>query len=265
MTATKTAPMPFKEGQAVRTYKTSVRSERQRHYHEAAELPAHLFGDHVDLSVLAIDTIEAVRYLQPDNGKSLHAGQRMIQNTPVYLGEELLLDGCVAEIRPAARGAFVIFAFDFVRADGSIPLKGELTMLRLAQTATRGEDAAAGDGDILDRAGLVRVSGKRLSQEIVADYSFEFSDREDYFNPATAASAGLRAPYAPNAIAFTWMMEAIARDGMPQALDLSATFRRPLHWEDAVQLFWRGRRDLLLAKNDGLICATGRVASIERA
>ena len=202
---------------------------------------------------LAIDTIEAVRYLQPGDGMNLHAGQRMIQNTPIYLGEELLLDGCVGEIRPAARGAFIIFAFDFVRADGSIPLKGELTILRLAERAGRGEDAAGGDGDILDRAGLVPVSGKRLSQAIVADYSFELS-----------GLGAANAPDAPNAIAFTWMMEAIARDGMPQTLDLSATFRRPIHQEDSLQLFWRGGRDLLLAKNDGLICATGRVASIER-
>lgn len=257
-------PAALREGQALRTYKTTVRSERQRRYHEAAELPSHLFGDHVDLSILANDTILASRYLDARDGKSLHAGQRMIQNTPIYLGEELLIDGCIAEIRPAARGTFAIFAFDFVRADGSIPLKAELTSLRLDRASTRAEDAAAGSDDTLDQSGLLRVSGKHLTPEMVAEYGFEFPEITLYSDPVISASVGLRAPVAPGVIAFTWMMEAIARDGMPQALDISATFRRPIFWDDSVQLFWRGKRDLLVAKNDGLICATGRVANIER-
>jgi len=51
----------LEEGQLLRPWQTAVTAERQRRYHDAAEIPAGLFGDITDLSILANDTILAMR------------------------------------------------------------------------------------------------------------------------------------------------------------------------------------------------------------
>ena len=59
-------------------------------------------------------------------------------------------------------------------------------------------------------------------------------------------------------------MQAVALEGLPDAIDISTTFRRPIFWDDMLALYWRGDQDLLLVKNDGILSATGRIAAIKR-
>jgi hypothetical protein len=252
-------PIPFREGQPLRPYQSVVGSERQRRYHDAAEVPDHLFGDRVDLSILANDTVLATNYLRGDGAEAGHVGQRMMQHSPIFLGEELSAQGCVSDIRQAARGTFVTFAFDFVRSDGTIPLKAELMTFQDGKTKARDEEHEPGDDDTLDRDNLEAVCAKQLTSRMVADYVFEFPGYLANLEPQVTLSTGLRAPVAQGMMSFTWMMEAIARKGLFDSVDISATFRRAIFWDDMLQLFWRGDRDLLMAKSDGLICATSRV------
>jgi len=246
---------PLHEGLVLQDWPTVVTAARQRRYHAAADVDGALFGDQVDLSVLANDTILATRYLKTEAVDGLHAGQRMRQSEPVHLDEALTLKGRIGAVRPTPRGSFVTFAFDFVRADGGVPLRGELLSFRVDAAAARERDAAAAatPGEADDAVLLAR---KPLTPDRVAAYSHEFPDYLVHFDPAAAASVGLRAPVAQGLMSFTWMMEVLARRGLPPRLDIEASFRRPIFWDDEVRILARGDRELLVATAQGGVCST---------
>ncbi len=64
----------LEEGLLLKPWHALVTHERQRRYHDAAEVRRGLFGDSVDLSILANDTILAMRYLKKTQMDGLHAG-----------------------------------------------------------------------------------------------------------------------------------------------------------------------------------------------
>jgi len=65
-------------------------------------------------------------------------------------------------------------------------------------------------------------------------------------------------------MSLTWMMEAVAMDGVPKAINIAADFRSPIFWEDSVDIFSRGSDELMVAKADGSICSLGRVTDLVR-
>jgi hypothetical protein len=68
------------------------------------------------------------------------------------------------------------------------------------------------------------------------------SDVSRAFRPAVAAGVGLRVPVAQGLMSFTWMMRAIAEGGLPERFALAATFRRPVFWDETVEVLRRGAR-----------------------
>jgi acyl dehydratase len=243
----------FEPGMQLRPWRALVTRERQRRYHEAAEVPAELFGDAVDLSILANDTILAMRYLKTTPMDGVHAGQRMRQLAPVRLGEPLAVRGQVVELRPAAKGLFARTEFAFEDERGAVTVRGELTYFRLdpgARIDPPGADAP------FDRSGWARVARKALSPQRVADYSHEFPDYRIHFDPAIAAGAGLRAPVAQGLMSFTWMMQAIAQGGLADQFALAAGFRRPIFWDETVELLRRGD-ELAVVGEDGRLRSSG--------
>ncbi|HZD26585.1 MAG TPA: MaoC family dehydratase [Alphaproteobacteria bacterium] len=248
----------FTVGMTLQEWPTIVTAERQQRYHDAAEVPEGLFGDVTDLSILANDTILATRYLKTEEVDGLHAGQRMQQAEPVRLGEPLTLKGRVAEVRPSSRGRFVTFAFDFVRLDGGVPVRGELVSFR-PDRAVRNEGSH--DARAADLAGFEPVAEKHLTPERVGGYSFEFPDYRVHFDPAAAASVGLRAPVAQGLMSFTWITEALARDGVPREVAIGASFRRPLFWDDTARVLRRGR-EIVVVNGDGALCSRGEITHL---
>ena len=249
-------------GMALRDWPTVVTAERQAHYHRAAELPQDLFGDVVDLSILANDTILATSYLKTEAVDGLHAGQRMHQHEPVRLDEPLTLKGRIGSIRETAKGNIVTYAFDFQRSDGSVPITGELISFQVDPAAMR--KAGAGKPVAGDTTGFQKVGHKALRPELVGDYSFEFPTYLVHFDPEEAASVGLRAPVAQGLMSLTWMMGAVALDGVPKAINIAADFRSPIFWDDEIDIFSRDGTELMVAKADGSICSLGRVADLAR-
>ncbi len=227
----------LRAGMQLRPWRAVVSAERQRRYHDAAEVPGGLFGDTADLSILANDTILAMRYLKSTPMDGVHAGQRMRQIVPVRLGEALTVRGRIAELRRAAKGLFTRAEFAFEDEQGAVRVRGELTYFRVDAGAKL--DAPAIDPEF-DPRGWVRFARKALTPQRVAEYSFEFPDYRVHFDPAVAASVGLRAPVAQGLMSFTWMMQAIAGDGLPGQFALAAMFRRPVFWDDTVEILRRG-------------------------
>lgn len=249
-------------GMALRDCSTMVTAERQARYHAAAEVPRDLFGDVVDLSILANDTILATSYLKTQAEDGLHAGQRMWQREPVHLDEPLTLKGRIGSIRATAKGNIVVYAFDFQRPNGSIPITGELISFQVDPAAMR--NSGAGKPVAADTTGFGKVGHKALRPDLVGEYSFEFPGYLVHFDPKAAAAVGLPAPVAQGLMSLTWMMEAVAVDGVPETINIAADFRSPIFWEDNVDIFSRGGAELLVAKTDGSICSLGRITDLVR-
>ena len=227
----------LEEGLLIRPWRAVVTAERQRRYHDAAEVPAGLFGDAVDVSILANDTILAMRYLKRTPMDGLHAGQRMQQLAPVKLGEPLTVRGRVRELRRTAKGRFAHTAFTFEDEGGAVKALGELSYFRVdpeARIAPSGIDPA------FSRDGWTSVARMALSSQRVAEYSHEFPSYRVHFDPAVAAGVGLRAPVAQGLMSLTWMTRAIAAGGLPDRFTVSATFRRPIFWDETVEVLRRG-------------------------
>ena len=245
----------LEEGLLLRPWNTAVTAERQRRYHDAAEVPAGLFGDTVDLSILANDTILAMRYLKTTPMDGLHAGQRMQQLSPVRLGEPLTVRGRVGGLRRTARGRFAITAFAIEDSSGAPKALGELTYFRVDPEA-RIEPAGV-DGPFI-RNGWASVARKALTPQRIASYSHEFPDYRVHFDPQVAAAVGLRAPVAQGLMSFTWMMQAIAVRGLPGRFALSTTFRRPIFWDEAIEVLRRGE-ELAVVGEDGRQRSSGAI------
>lgn len=254
--------MKMDVGTALPDYHAVVGAERQRRYHEAAEVPAGLFGDTVDISILANDCIHATSHLRTGKVDAVHFGQRMRQSAPVALDEPLTLRGHLAETSPMAKGAMLRYAFDFYRADGSVPVQGEIMSFRVNPDAMRAN--ASGPGKPFNLTGFETVSYKHTTEARVTGYSFEFPDYLVHFEPEQAATLGLKAPLAQGLMSLTFMTEALARGGLPRELDITAEFRRPIFWDDHVDLLARGDSGFFVRKDDGTICSAGRVAHLLR-
>jgi acyl dehydratase len=225
-------------GRLLEPWQTAVSAERQRRYHDAAEVPASLFGDTVDLSILANDTILAMRYLKKTPMDGLHAGQRMEQLAPVRLGEPLVVRGRVREVRRSPKGRFTHTEFSIEDRAGTQKVLGELRYFNpdpQARVAPASVDAA------FDRAGWTSVARVALTPGKVAAYSHEFPTYRVHFDPEVAASVGLRAPVAQGLMSFTWMTMAVAKGELPQRYSVSASFRRPIFWDETVEVLRRGQ------------------------
>lgn len=252
---------PYHVGMRLDDFATVVTAERQRRYHAAAEVPDGLFGDTVDLSILANDTIHATRYLKDVPVDGLHAGQRMTQRRPVRFGERLTLRGTVAQLRPMARGTFVTIAFDFVADGGEVPVTSENVSFQVDPDAMRRqprpEPTAAPE-----LTGFELVARKHPTEQRVTGYSFEFRDYLVHFEPAAAASVGLPAPVAQGLMSFTWMTEAVARLGAPDRFALDATFRQSVYWDDRIEIQARDEREFRVVKVGGGICSSGELTPL---
>ena len=251
----------LEEGLWLRSRSAVVTAERQRRYHDAAGVPAGQFGDRVDVSILANDTILAMRYLKATPMDGLHAGQCMRQFAPVRLGEPLTIRGRVAKLRATAHGSFATTEFAIEDADGAEKVRGELSYFRVAREA---RIAPASTDAPFDAAGWTLVLRKKLTPQVVAAYSHEFPDYLVHFDPEVAAAVGLRAPVAQGLMSFTWMMQVLAASGAPERFSLSARFRRPIFWDETVEVLRRGDA-LAVVGEDGRMRSAGTIELEPRA
>lgn len=214
-------------------FQVTVDRQRQDVYHRAADVDTDRFGDLADVSIFAQDTsIAAGRAGLPKDGR-IHTRHRIRQIAPIAIGDELTLQGRVEPFGQSPRGRVLHCAFDFIAADGSRPLTMQADYLLPDGSARTPTSRAATMED--PRAGLTAVGACQLTPEKVTAYSREVGNRI-HFDPAFAAERGFRAPLAQGLMQVTAVMGAIAEAGVPSALDLELHFRRPLFWDDRVEV-----------------------------
>jgi acyl dehydratase len=246
---------------------TLTAAEQARKF-ACCDIDPALYGDRADITHYALAGIMTAKRAGVSINGSVHMMQRFILAEPIMLGETLTIRGRVTDIQPNPRGRVVASEFAFVRPDGSVPLRTERGSLVLdaeaarAHTPNRKPKAAAED----PAAGMESVGHKQLMPEKVAAYSDE-ADNLIHSDPATARQFGFRAPIAAGLMAVRFMMEALARPTPPVRLDATIRFRRPMFWDEALDI--RARYGvaghiaaLAILKEDGRVANDCVVADI---
>ena len=208
---------------------------RQRRMLAACDVDAARYGAAADPALLAIDCFVGVRRSKvraPD--RLLHIEQRIQTRLPIALDEKLGVRAKVEAVEQTPGRERARAVFDFLGADGSVAVTAAATTLVAEPSWLR--DVAPFKGD--PHAGHRLVARKLLNPTKVQAYSEETGNRL-HFDPAYAVRYGLRAPVASALMALTWSVEALAQNGLPTPLDLTARFQSPLFWDDGVDILVR--------------------------
>lgn len=165
---------------------------------------------------------------------SVHFDMRLIQEEPVSLSESLTIAGRTEAVEPAPKGDMLHLAFDFSRDDGTVPVRCRLGVLmpdpdRMAGPRTAGGPPAD------DRAGFIKRAERQLVPEDVTGYGG--AGNPIHLDPDFAQSLGFRAPIAHGVMTAVWLLGALDRPEAPSKLDAAFVFKRPVFWDDRMELW----------------------------
>lgn len=218
-----------------------------------------LHGDRIDITQLAYAAVlSALRAGISINGR-VHMSQAFDLRTPVLLGEPLLVRGEVEAVTPDRRGQIEESRFDFVRPDGSIPLSTRRRSLVLdPEVGAARKTGSKPRPPQNPREGKTLLARHQLVPEKVAAYSIE-ADNLIHSDPETARRFGFRAPIAAGLMAVHFMMAALCRLAPPDRLRMTVRFRRPMFWDDALEVWEQHEAGALAALT--VVNADGKAAS----
>lgn len=214
-------------------YDMRITATYQRSKHACAGVETELYGDRVDVALLAYETILAGRRCGiPING-NVHVGQSFEVLGPLVLGEPLGVRGVVESVNEVARGRIIESVFEFSRRDGSIALRTVRRGLQPSPTPTATSSSKSAETSPI--GGFSVLCRKQLEPAKVAEYTVE-AENLIHSDPEVARSFGFRAPIAAGVMAISFMTEAIFREGNPEVLSMDVAFRRPMFWDEQLTI-----------------------------
>jgi len=221
-------------GYCLPTWETTVDRTRQGMFHRAADVDGTLFGNSVDVSILANDCLHGARPRDALGAKRLHVGVWVRQSVPVLLGESLQVSARVDNVRPDRRGRYIHIGFAFQRADGTIPVTIDHQSLILdADPSTIAVKTRMSEPES-ERFDALR--SMQITPAMVSGYSFEFPHLRAHHDAEAAAAIGMRAPIAQGLMGFTILLQEKVRSGLADTFDVEAGFRRPIFWDDLLDI-----------------------------
>jgi len=261
----------------------TITREEQEAKLRCCGLDPALHGDRIDLTQLAYLAVLAVRQSGISINGRVHMTQVFDQRQPLYLGEPLIVRGKVLAVTPERRGQIEESQFDFIRPDGSIPLSTRRSSLLLDPKvgAARKPDGGAAPRPAADpRDGMTLIARHQLVPEMVAAYSGE-AENLIHSDPETARRFGFRAPIAAGLMAVHYMMAALCRPTPParassradrsktaagphrppDRLRMSVRFRRPMFWDETLEVWGRHTGDDAAIAALAVINPEGKVAN----
>jgi acyl dehydratase len=256
----------FRPGLAFPEWDCVITREQQAEKLAYCGLDPALHGDRVDITQLAYAAVLSARRAGISINGRVHMSQAFDLASPVLLGEPLRVRGEVVAVTPDRRGAIEESRFDFVRPDGSIPLSTRRRSLVLdpsigAERKTDGKPRPPQD----PREGKTLLARHRLVPGKVAAYSID-ADNLIHSDPDTARRFGFRAPIAAGLMAVHFMMAALSRPSPPGRLRMTVHFRRPMFWDDALEVWGNLRSNsitaLAVVNADGKATSDGIVEAI---
>lgn len=200
----------------------------------------------VDPSVFA-DDVDPAFYI----GLAIHAGidsgisaegninmlQRLIQHRPAKLGEALTVKGEITAVTPVPRGLRVDTDVWFEDVTGARVISCPRSSLRpqASQSSQKGQGAGQRPDNVInDVSSLRRLDTYQLTPERVKTYSIE--GNSIHYEQEAAERAGFRAPLIGGGMGVHYLTAQMWQDRRPQIFEADIYFRRPIFWDEAVQV-----------------------------
>ena len=259
-------PYPLPVGYVYARRPVSIDRSQQLAKLEASGIDPAVHGGRLDLTFLGLPILDALMEPGVPLQGQVHVYQRFFQHAPVALDRPLHMTGRITAIEQVAKGEAVRWTFDFTDEGG-----GDLVTVDRAGLRPRagGRDRGTGGSgatDFLappdeDQPGFTELWQRTLVPEQVARYSSDGRNRI-HSEPEIARQFGFRAPIAAGLMGVHYYLEALARLGPPDTLDIEIWFKRPMFWDERLSLHQHisdGRLAAMRIENQA-----GKAASLAR-
>lgn len=214
---------------------TSTQTQTERL--EACGVDPSVFGDEVDPAFYIGLAIHA----GIDSGISAEGNinmlQRLIQHRPAKLGEPLTVKGEITGVTVVPRGIRVSTDVWFEDGSGNRVISCPRTSLRPQANQTTSQGPGAGERPnivIEDVSALTMLDTYQLTPERVKAYSVE--GNSIHYEQEAAEKAGFRAPLIGGGMGVHYLTAQMWQRRRPYAFDIEIYFRRPIFWDEAVQV-----------------------------
>ena len=220
-----------------RTHVLALTAETQAERLTACGVDPQVFGEDVDPAFFIGLAIHA----GIDSGISAEGNinmlQRMIQHRPAKLDEPLTVRGEIQSVTLVPRGLRVATDVWFEDASGERVISCPRTSLRPQSDGAAAGGPGAGDRPkpvISDVGELTLLDRYDLTPERVKAYSIE--GNSIHYEQEAAERAGFRAPLIGGGMGVHYLTAQMWQNRRPQAFDASIYFRRPIFWDETVQV-----------------------------
>ena len=228
----------LEEGFAFETVEFAVERAFQEAKLRATGIDAGRYGDLADPTFLGHGALKAMHESGISILGQVHMTQRFRLRRAARLDEPLTVAGEVTRIEDVPRGRRVWCRFRYIDGEGREVCETERSGLRPDPARKRGP----GGGAIAPgEEGFREIAEHSLTPEGVAAYSDDTLNAI-HNDPEVAARYGFRAPIAAGLMGIHYYIAALSGEGMPERLDLSIRFLRPMFWDDRLSLQRRNGR-----------------------
>lgn len=216
-------------------YEVCVTAQEQARKLACCDIDPALYNGYADITHFAMETIMAAKRGGASINGSVHVSQYFEQRSPIRLGESLELKGEVSGVEAVPKGDLVTSRFEACRPSGEVALVLTRESLRVDPEKAAAQGGTRTPTPQPDASGMTRLAVHPLQPDKVARYSEE-GENLIHSDPEVARQFGFRAPIAAGLMAVRFMMAHLWRDGPLRSLEMTVRFRRPMFWDDALEL-----------------------------
>ncbi|MFP6775078.1 MAG: hypothetical protein VCE74_22525 [Alphaproteobacteria bacterium] len=232
-------PYPLPVGHVYQPRPVFIYRDTQLAKLTASGIDPDVHGDRLDLTFLGLPILDALMERDVPLQGQVHVYQRFIQHAPVMLDGDLNMRGEITAIEKVAKGEVVRWTFDFTDQAGRHLVTIDRAGLR-PQAMAPGDSGKGGATDSLappaeDQPGFEALWQRTLVPDDVARYSSDGRNKI-HSEPGIARQFGFRAPIAAGLMGVHYYLEALARNGATDKMDLEIWFKRPMFWDETLTL-----------------------------
>jgi acyl dehydratase len=249
----------------------TVTAAEQRRLHDWCDIPAARYGGSADPTFLARRPIllntASMAAARPEVGK-VHIVHHLVQHRAIALDTPMTMTGRFTEIADYPRGWIAHSVWDFRTNDGASVLTVEPQVMMIDPERARqpGEGGKAAAKPAEDASGFEGLTHKQCTPETTCGYC-EGTRNLIHIDPDHAKGFGFRAPIIAGNQTVNFLLEALALDRAPETFDVTIRFRRPVFWDDTLDIEGRRGADGTLVtiravNGDGKVVADCRVDGV---